>query len=111
MRALMIAAIVALATPAAADCYGTGIYQSCTDANGGSSFSTRGYTDMSGYDAPSGTSWHGTANSYGHTTAYQGMASDGTTWSGQANSYGYGYSSSSGLSNGGSYYNGFTYGN
>lgn len=110
MRALLIAALALAATPAFANCYGTGIYQSCTSANGTSSFSSGGTTSMLGYDAPSGTSWSGTASTYGNTTAYQGMASDGTTWSGQTNNYGSGYSSHSGISSNGSYYNGFTYG-
>lgn len=111
MRALLIAVLAVAAGPAFASCYGTGAYQSCTNTDGTSGFSSGGTTVMNGYDARSGTSWSGTASTYGNTTAYQGMSSDGTTWSGQSNNYGYGYSSHSGFSSDGSYYSGYTYGN
>lgn len=109
LTALALASVVA--TPSMADCYGTGIYRSCTFSNGTSSFSSGSYGSALGYDAQSGTSWSGSMSTYGNTTSYQGMASDGTTFSGQTNDYGRGYSYSSGLDSRGSYYSGFTYGN
>lgn len=90
MRALLIAAAIALPMAASAACFGTGAFQNCTD-NQGNTYSVQRYgntTQMQGHNIQNGTNWNQTSNTVGNMTFHNGSAANGNSWSGSSTSVG-----------------------
>lgn len=72
------------AGPAIADnCYGTSNYQTCTDPNTGSTYTTTRSGDTSrtsGYNPSTGSQWNQTTRRSGNTSTTTGYDADGNQW-------------------------------
>ena len=106
MKSLLVAAALAAPMLAGASCFGTGNFQSCTDASG-NSYSVQRYgntTYTQGYNGSTGNSWNQTSSTYGNTTYHNGVAGNGNSWSGTSSTYG-GTTTHQGIDSRGNFYN------
>lgn len=81
--------LLAVGTSNAA-CYGSGVYQTCSD-NAGNNYDVQRYgntTQVQGTNAQTGSSWNQTTQTIGNTTFHNGTAADGSSWNGTSQSIG-----------------------
>jgi hypothetical protein len=83
-KTIVTAALMAVAALASAqsNCFGTGIYRTCSDASG-NSYSTSRIGNSSftnGYNSQNGTTWNQNSHRIGNTTMINGRASNGASW-------------------------------
>ncbi|BCG83090.1 hypothetical protein [Mesorhizobium sp. 113-3-3] len=83
MKSLVIVIGLLLAPVSAqAACFGSDAFKTCTDDNG-NSYNVQHFgntTNMTGYNANTGSTWSQNSNTFGNTTITDGTAADGNTW-------------------------------
>ncbi|TPI56828.1 MULTISPECIES: hypothetical protein [unclassified Mesorhizobium] len=83
MKILLMAMVLAIApTSLQAACFGSHAFKTCTDENG-NSYNIQHYgntTNMTGYNANTGSTWSQNSNTFGNTTITNGTAADGGAW-------------------------------
>ena len=79
---LLILVLCVLSVPAFAECFGTGNYKNCWDDKGNTYDVSRfgNTTEVSGYNARTGSRWSETATTYGNTTNIEGKDANGNRW-------------------------------
>jgi hypothetical protein len=83
MRAFLAALLLAapLALHAQTTCFGSGAFQTCTDASGNTYNIQRfGNTTMMQGSNPNGSQWNQTSQTLGNTTYQNGTAANGRPW-------------------------------
>jgi hypothetical protein len=83
MKRLLVAALLTVSASTYANCFGSGSFQTCTDASG-NTYNIQRYgntTNVQG-SAPNGSQWNQTSQTYGNTTYHNGTAANGNTWNG-----------------------------
>jgi hypothetical protein len=78
---LGMAAVTLAITPSAATCFGSGAFQTCND-NSGNSYTVQRYgnqTNMSGFNAQTGSTWSQHSMTLGNTTYHNGIT-NGNSW-------------------------------
>jgi hypothetical protein len=84
----ILLSLSAAAFGAQAQCFGSGSFQTCTDASGNSYTVNRmGNTTMVNGSGPNGT-WNQTSQTIGNTTFHNGQAVNGNNWHGSTQSIG-----------------------
>ena len=81
-KTLAVALLASLSVPALSACVGTDSYRTCYDDNGNTYNTTRsgGYSQTSGYNSNTGSSWEQSSISTGGITQTYGTAADGGSW-------------------------------
>lgn len=83
-RIAIAAAVMILAGPASATCFGTGAFQTCSDTRTGNNYTIQRYgntTTMQGYNTRTGSRWSQNSYTYGNNTQHHGRDSNGNRWS------------------------------
>lgn len=83
MARIALALFVLLPFAASAQCYGTGSYRTCYDAQTGNSYNIQRFgnqTYMNGYNPSTGSTWNQNSTRIGNTIYQNGRAADGGMW-------------------------------
>lgn len=92
MKSIFLAALalVTLAVPASAACYGSGSFSSCSDSSGNSYTINRmgNSTYMNGFNSNTGSTWSQNSRRMGNSTYTNGFDSQGRSWNSTTSQFG-----------------------